>query len=118
MSRNLLSGRAILIVEDNYFLATDLQRNLELAGARVLGPVGSISEAFQLIRDERVDAALLDIELEEETSYPIAERLAAIGVPFLFVSNAVDIPSEYRGRCFDKSTGIKQIAQALFPDAG
>ena len=55
---------AILVVEDDYMIADDLRRDLEAAGARVLGPVPSLPEALELLRGaDRLDAAVLDVNL-------------------------------------------------------
>lgn len=94
-----LEGRAILVVEDDYMIAQDVRDGLEQAGATVLGPVPSVREAFHLIESEpRMDAAVLDVNLGDEKSFPIAEALEAKAVPFLFATgyNSSDIPDEWR----------------------
>lgn len=80
-------GRRILVVEDEYPLAEDLRRYLVLAGAVVVGPAPRLSRAQALIESgARIDAAVLDINLAGTPVFPVAEALAARGVPFLFVS--------------------------------
>jgi CheY-like chemotaxis protein len=60
------------------------------AGAEIVGPAGSVSDALQLIeeaaKDGGLSAAVLDIDLEGEAVKPMADRLAALGVPFLFAT--------------------------------
>ena len=80
-----LSGRRILLVEDELLLAMDVQMALEEAGADVIGPIGSLAEGLALLdREEVFDIAILDIDLHGEDVFPLAERLEARGVPFLF----------------------------------
>ncbi len=76
----------VLIVEDEWLVAIDLAEEVTGDGYEVLGPAHTVSEALDLIKDADVDAALLDVNLRNETSYPVAEALAERGVPFSFLS--------------------------------
>ena len=79
--------RSILVVEDEYMLAQDLSRDLEAAGVRVLGPVASVPETLEIVDGaERVDAAVLDVNLAGTMVFPLAEVLRDRGVPFVFVT--------------------------------
>ncbi|WP_323768737.1 response regulator [Marinovum sp.] len=83
------SGRgkpAVLIVDDEFLLAYDLTEEVEAAGYGVVGPAHSVASALDLIEAERTDCAILDVNLGKETSYPIAEELAARGIPFTFIT--------------------------------
>ncbi len=60
-----LKGYRILIVEDEYFLANDLQRAMTSVGAKVIGPAASAFDAFRLI-DKRIDAVVLDISWQTD----------------------------------------------------
>jgi two-component sensor histidine kinase/CheY-like chemotaxis protein len=75
----------ILVVEDEALVALAMARALQRAGHDVLGPTGSVSEALALMRDG-CDAAVLDVNLGEETSEPIAEKLTNDQTPFLTVT--------------------------------
>jgi CheY-like chemotaxis protein len=89
MSRSAvaLSGRRILVVEDEYLIANQLKRWLQDAGAEVIGPVPSVERALDLIEDHRLDAAVLDINLGNgDTSFPVADRLELLKVPYLFAT--------------------------------
>lgn len=80
-----LDGLNLLVVEDEYVLALDLQHHLELAGANVLGPVGSVDDALSVVeRLREIDAAVLDVSLRGEKAYAVADALSALGVPFVF----------------------------------
>jgi len=81
-----LDGIQVLVVEDECFMADDLAEALEAAGARTIGPVSSIAEANALLARDRVDAAILDINLRGEMAYPLIERLRAEDVPCVIVS--------------------------------
>lgn len=81
-----LTGRRLLIVEDEYFIASDLKRALEAQGVVVVGPVGRVADALALIEREPIDAATLDVNLGTAMCYPIAEQLTKRGVPFLFLT--------------------------------
>lgn len=81
-----LSGRTVLLVEDEVLIAMDIESGLEDAGAIVCGPVTRVGDGLPLAEDteQRFDAAILDINLRGEEVFPIAERLAARNIPFLF----------------------------------
>jgi CheY-like chemotaxis protein len=82
-----LGGRRILVVEDEYLLATDLAQTLEEFGAVVVGPAATVARALTLVAAEaRLDGAVLDLNLGGERSYPVADALVARGVPFVFVT--------------------------------
>ncbi|CAO4150438.1 DNA-binding response OmpR family regulator [Methylorubrum thiocyanatum] len=87
-----LVGRRVLVVEDEYLIAMQVKEWLEAAGADVVGPVPSVEQALDLIEDDDVDAAILDINLGGKTTvYPVADRLAALGVPYLFATADVKV---------------------------
>jgi CheY-like chemotaxis protein len=94
-----LKGRRLLIVEDDYLIAADLANSLEELGIDVVGPTGSVEDALDLVESqgERLDAAVLDINLREEPVYPVANALAARGIPFVFTTgyDAAAIPEAY-----------------------
>ena len=97
-----ITGLRILLVEDEYFIADDMRRWLEEAGAVVVGPVPSVRQALTIIDTEAaLDLAVLDMNLGgQETAYPIADRLGEAGVPFLFATGDVrttDVP-DYANR--------------------
>lgn len=89
----------VLIVEDEWFIADDHERVLEAAGYEVVGPASTVDAALQLVDAGGVDAGLLDVALRNEVSYPVARRLAEIGVPFAFVTGyaARDLPEPFAG---------------------
>jgi CheY-like chemotaxis protein len=95
-----IQGSRILVVEDDYLVAQVLVDLLEDAGAEVIGPVGWIDEAIALIEDDnqKLDGAVLDVNLHGKKSYPVADALAARSVGFVFATgyDAGIIESKYR----------------------
>ena len=82
-----LSGRRILVIEDEYFLADDISRALRSAGAEIAGPVGEVDEAFPILNSGGIlDGAVLDVNLRSETVFPVAQELRARQVPFVFTT--------------------------------
>ncbi len=87
MPDDAVSGRRVLIVEDEYFLADELHRALTAAGADVLGPVPSVEAALELLKGGRMpEAAILDVNLGGVLAFPVADALAERGVPFVFTT--------------------------------
>ena len=88
--RRMLQGRRVLVVEDEALIGMLLEDELLNAGAEVVGPACSVKEALELINQMAADgglsAAVLDINLEGETVSPVADRLAALSVPFVFAT--------------------------------
>lgn len=81
-----LTGRRILVVEDERLIALDIRDILEKWGCKVLGPVASSAAALGLIGDDLPDAAILDVHLNGESSEPVADVLRAHGRPFLVLT--------------------------------
>jgi CheY-like chemotaxis protein len=78
------SGRKVLLVEDEVLVAWLLEDMLADLGCAVVGPAASVNEALAMIDAEPIDVAVLDVNLNGQMSYPIADALVARGVPFLF----------------------------------
>lgn len=114
---HLFAGKHILIVEDEYFIADDVRHSLESAGAVVVGPAPSVEAGMSLIDQYTLDGAILDIRLEGETVFPIADRLQQLKIPFVFATAYLDadIPEQYGGYFMSgKPTEMDAIAKALF----
>lgn len=81
-----LNGLRLLVVEDETLVAMMLEVMLDSMGCVVVGVAGTLSKGLALASDEAVplDGAILDVNLGGETVYPVAERLAARDVPFIF----------------------------------
>ncbi|WP_395397265.1 response regulator [Novosphingobium sp. BL-8A] len=83
---SLLTGQHVLIVEDEAIVAILLEDIVEEIGCTIVGPVSKVAHALAALEADRVDAAILDVNLAGEWSYPIADALAARGVPYMFVT--------------------------------
>lgn len=87
---------SILIVEDEWLIAEDYASILLQAGYQIVGPHPSVETALAAIESEPINAALLDVQLHDEMSFPIAERLQKQSIPFAFLSgySRQHLPSE------------------------
>ena len=85
-STGVLAGRRILVVEDEALIGLWITEILEASGALAIGPAGSAAEALALIERESVDGAVLDYKMPDGTTEPVADLLAARGVPFVFAT--------------------------------
>jgi CheY-like chemotaxis protein len=92
-----LRRRRILVVEDEPAIALATANTLERLGCEVVGPVATLQQGLALADAEqaRLDAALLDVNLGGEVSFPIAELLAKAGVPFAHVTGYGEPPARH-----------------------
>ncbi|RYB01437.1 response regulator [Lichenibacterium ramalinae] len=82
-----LKGLHILVVEDEAFLAFELVEDLEAVGAVPLGPIATVARALQFIETgARIDAALLNVMLHRQESFPVVDELRRRGIPCVFVT--------------------------------
>lgn len=90
-----LEGVRVLVVEDDYYLANDLQEMLAAAGATVLGPVPDQRQADRHLGS--ADCALVDINLGEGPSFALPAELQKRDIPFAFVTgyDAAVIPAQF-----------------------
>ncbi|MGB1235262.1 MAG: response regulator [Planktomarina sp.] len=76
----------ILIVEDDILIGLDLVDQVEERGFTALGPCATVDRAIKTLRNSHCDAAVLDVNLGDETSADVAAKLRDMGVPFVVVS--------------------------------
>jgi CheY-like chemotaxis protein len=81
-----LTGNRVMIVEDEALVAMALRESLDELGFSVIGPFNRISEAMIALRNNRIDGAVLDVNLGGELIYPLADVLVADHVPFVFIT--------------------------------
>ena len=95
-----LKGLRVLVVEDVAVLAWRVRDVLVQAGAEVVGPAPDVKGALALLEADEVDAAVLDMNLDGEAADPIADVLAARGVPFVFLTGygSGDAEGRHAGR--------------------
>jgi two-component system, response regulator PdtaR len=89
---DLLKGVNVLIVEDDFIVAFDMQALLEEQGAKVAGPATNFDEARAVIAAEgaRLRIAVLDVNINGQYVFPIAEELRRAGIPFVFATAYAD----------------------------
>ncbi len=84
-----LSSARILLVEDSFWILMELEAALLDAGAETLC-CRTVGEALSTLEMQPVSAAVLDVQLDRETSESIAERLVRQGIPFLFYTGQLE----------------------------
>lgn len=85
--KTVLTDRRILIVEDDPLLAMELAEEFEQIGAMPVGPVMTVASALIAVRTcERIDVALMNVNLRGELSLSVVTALVERGVPFLFLT--------------------------------
>lgn len=111
-----LNGKRIVVVEDDFLLATDICRELRKLGATVLGPAPTPFYATQLIGRRKIDAAVLDIRLHGTTVFEVADLLKSRGVPMLFATafDRASLPDRFRGsslleKPFDREKLVTEV---------
>jgi CheY-like chemotaxis protein len=81
-----LNQTRVLIVEDESLLAMELEQVLQAEGYATIGPCNSLKLAAEVSRKETIDLAVLDINLNGEMVYPLADKLSAQGIPFILMT--------------------------------
>lgn len=94
-----LSGKSLLLVEDQSLIALDTEELLRRLGAREVRLSPDATHAVLTLGSFKPDAAVLDFNLGEETSERVADHLVAMGVPFVFSTgygDSIMIPERFR----------------------
>jgi CheY-like chemotaxis protein len=79
-----LQGLRVLVVEDEFLVAMDIEAMLRELACEVVGPIGNLASALQAAREETLDLALLDANLGGEPVTAVVEALVARAVPIVF----------------------------------
>jgi len=82
----VMRGRRLLLIEDETLVGMMMHDTLTELGFHVIGPVNTLSDAAEAIKREDFHAAILDVNLNGEFIYPLADVVAARGLPFVFVT--------------------------------
>jgi CheY-like chemotaxis protein len=85
-----LSGRRVLVVEDEMLILMTIEGMLADLGCECVTAVATVDKAIALVEVESFDVAMLDVNLNGNKSYPVADALAARGVPFVFSTGYSD----------------------------
>lgn len=111
-----LDGISVLIVEDERLQATALQAALEDAGASVIGPVGQVEDAWDIIDLPQLDCAVLDVNVHGEMIFPVADALLEHDVPVIFVTAYAEeqLPRRYLGLpVFRKPLSLEPLTRTI-----
>ena len=79
-----LEGLRVLVVEDEFLVAMDIELALNDLGCEVVGPIAELASALRTAQRETLDLALLDVNLGGEPVTAVAEALVARAVPIVF----------------------------------
>lgn len=111
-----LSGLRAIVVEDEALISMLLKDILEELGCRVIGTAARIGAGLELLEKERPDFVLLDVNLQGQTSYPIADILIERKIPFVFMTgyDVIDCGGKYK-ECplVHKPVGLKELEELL-----
>jgi DNA-binding response OmpR family regulator len=112
----VLSNRTIVVLEDEYLIALDAEGILRDMGANVFIAT-NLPEAEKLAEMEHVDLALLDVNINGEFSFPVAQKFHERQVPIVFASGyelkARAFPGADLGACIAKPYTPERLRKAV-----
>ena len=110
----------ILVAEDEFFIANDIALCLERAGATIIGPTPTVRATLEsLSAVEDIQVAVLDINLNGELIFPVADELARRSVPVIFYSgyDTLSVPDRFRSVLrLSKCAGSADLVSAVFDE--
>ena len=89
-SRPVLEGKHVLVLEDEPIVAFMVEDMLVELGARKVIATSRVTEAIAVLAFEKVDAAVLDVNVHGQESYGVADRLTELSVPYIFATGYGD----------------------------
>jgi CheY-like chemotaxis protein len=110
------AGLQILVVEDESMVAMMLEDMLEDLGHEVIATSGRMAEASKLVSNASADLAILDVNLNGQETYPLADSLAAREIPFIFATGygSSGIKAKWSGvPVLQKPFQSRDLAQAI-----
>ncbi|KWV52026.1 methyltransferase [Rhizobium altiplani] len=112
-----LSGKTILVMEDDYYVASDTAAALRGAGAVVLGPSPTVEDAIHVLENDTPSSAVLDLNLSGGgPKFAIAHRLLERGIPFVFFTGYDPdvIPDEFAHITrLQKPIALRDVVEAV-----
>jgi DNA-binding response OmpR family regulator len=85
-------GLRVLLVEDDLLIAMEMEDFLREIGCEVIGPFARLDAALAAVSSETFDAAIIDLNLRGELSFPLIGALRARQIPLVLCSGYVDLP--------------------------
>ncbi|NRQ18342.1 response regulator [Ensifer sesbaniae] len=108
----------VLVAEDEFYVANDIALWLERAGATIIGPTPTVQDALKrLSKADDIQVAVLDINLNGELVFPVADELARRSVPLIFFSGYDDlsVPERFSSAArLSKCTSSSDLVSAVF----
>jgi len=115
--QRLLADHRLLLVEDSLIIALDAEDIAERLGASKVATAATLAAGLEAVDAFEPTVVMLDINLGDRTSFPIADRLAELGVPFLFASGygeQAHLPENHRHRpVIQKPYTLENVARAM-----
>jgi CheY-like chemotaxis protein len=108
--RNLLSGRRVLVVEDEMMVLMNIEGALADLGCAAISVAATADDALALLEAEHFDVAMLDVNLGGQTSYRVADALARRSIPFVFSTG-------YGEHGLESRFGDRPVLQKPYSDA-
>ena len=111
-----LAGLRVLVVEDDYFIADEICTTLRNGGAEVLGPSPDIEHGLDMVKNQRIDCAILDINLHGDLAFSLANELQRRGTPAIFATgyDSSVLPETFSGSVrLEKPVDLAALLQAV-----
>jgi DNA-binding response OmpR family regulator len=115
-----LHNRLILVIEDDYYQAEDVRDYITLAGGAIVSCWGVLPNLDELLKRQRIDVALLDINLGDKQSFDLARDLSSRHIPFVFLTgyDSDILPKDLcEARLISKPAVEAQVIDALVENA-
>ncbi len=116
MNDSSATQKRVLIVEDEYLIRMLLEDMLADLGYGVAAAVGTVAEASEFATSGDFSAAILDVNLDGQEIFPVADILAGRSLPFVFVTGYGEnsLPDRYRDRpALQKPFQAEQLSATL-----
>lgn len=110
-------GKRILVLEDGTLLDEQSRRALERLGATIAGRTASAEKALLLLEEHKVDAAILDVFLDDALVFPVVKMLEEMEIPYVFATSYVAsiVPDKFSGYILSaEAEELAKVSRGLF----